>query len=48
MKTEHWSDYLPEVAQVLLFWTALALVLSLAPIWRLYRWLRSQYASKDE
>jgi len=45
---DHWSDRLPRMMQVFLFWVALALVLSLAPIWRLYRWLRSQYASKDE
>lgn len=45
---DHWSDRLPRMMQVCLFWVALALVLALAPVWRLYRWLRSQYASIGE
>jgi len=45
---DHWSDRLPRMMQVCLFWIALGLAMLLTPLLRMYLWARSQYGSKDE
>jgi len=46
--TDHWSDRLPRVMQIFLFFIALALAMLLTPLLRMYLWARSHYGSKGE